>query len=82
MAQISPKTGQPLAMSDLNYDLVTTLAEDLDSIEVLNTYIQDARAAGDPDVERIFTQIRDDELQHCDMLKKAIENRCRQGKFE
>jgi hypothetical protein len=70
------------AMSDVNYDLVSTLAEDLDSIQVLDTYIQDCQQAGDRDLESIFVQIRDDEKRHCDMLKKAIEDRCRSGKFQ
>ncbi len=81
MAQAYSKS-QPVAMSDVNYDLVSTLAEDLDTITVLDTYIDDCRQAGDQDLENLFTQIRDDEMRHCDMLKKAIENRCRSGSFK
>lgn len=82
MAQMSSRLGRPSAISDVNYDLVTTLAEDLEAIDVLNTYVEDAQKAGDADAERIFNQIREDELRHCDMLKRVIEDRCRQGKFE
>ncbi len=82
MAQALSKSQPMYAMSDVNYDLVSTLAEDLDSIQVLDTYIDDCRKAGDQELQNLFSQIRDDEVRHCDMLRKAIEDRCRQGKFQ
>jgi hypothetical protein len=82
MAQAHSKSKPVSGLSDVNYNLITTLAEDLEAVDVLNTYIDDCRKAGDQDLERVFTEIRDDEVRHCEMLKKAVEDRCRQGKFE
>jgi len=82
MAHAVSKPQPTYALSNVSYDLVSTLAEDLEAVEVLDTYIGDCRQAGDSDLESLFSQIRDDEMRHCDMLRKAIEDRCRQGKFQ
>ncbi len=80
--QTQSGTQQVEAMSDLNYDLVTTLAECMDSVYVLNTYLEDAREAGNKEAEQVFDQIRQDELRHCQMLKQAISQQCQNGQFK
>ena len=82
MAQMATRSKRVEGMSDLDYDLVSCLAEDLEAIDVLDTYINDAHSAGDSNVEQLFTQIRDDEMKHCDALKRVIEERVKQGKFK
>ncbi len=81
MAQAYQQTQGRDAISNVSYDLVTSLSEDLDAVDVLSTYIEDCNRAGDQELANIFNQIRQDEMRHCDMLKKAIEDRCKQGKF-
>ena len=82
MAQQQPLTGGKVEpMSNITYDLVTELSQEAQSVDVLNQYIDDARRENNTDVLRIFEQIRNDEMRHCDMLKRCIENQVKSGKF-
>ena len=83
MAQPQPTTGGKMeGLSDLAYDLVTTLSECGEAIDVLDQYIDDAKRANENNVCRVFEEIRSDEVKHCNMLRNAIDQMCRQGKFQ
>lgn len=82
MAQMQPNAGGKVkGLNDLSYDLVTTLANCSEGIEVLDTYIEDAKLANSTDVQQAFELIRSDELRHCEMLRNLISGRATQGMF-
>jgi len=82
MAKMQPQAGgKPEAMSDVVYDLVTVLANCGEAVDALDEYIDDARRENDQDALQIFEQIRQDEIKHCDMVRNAIGNLVKQGKF-
>lgn len=76
----SQQQGNP-GLSDVAYDVVTVMSNCGDAIDALEEYIQDCKDANDQDVARIFEQIRQDEVRHCQMLRDALTNLVRQGKF-
>ncbi len=82
MAQDQPISGQrPEPMNDVTYDLVTVLSNCAEAVNALDDYIEDAKQSNDRDVQNLFEQIRQDEIRHCEMAKKLIDNLVRQGKF-
>jgi len=81
MAQMQPRSGQSQPMSDLMYDLVTELSNCGQAVTVLDEYIEDARSENAPEVQRLFEQIREDEMRHCQMLRDCMRNMVQQGKI-
>lgn len=47
------------SVSDVEYNLITTLSNLLQSEEVLARYVDDANEAGESDVAQIFQELRD-----------------------
>ena len=82
MAQQQPMLGGKIEpMSNVTYDLVTELSNAGEAVEVLGTYIEDARKANNSDATKLFEQIREDEIRHCEMLRNLISSEVKQGKF-
>ncbi len=82
MAQTQPMSGNKIeGLSNVTYDLVTVLANCGEAIDALGDYIQDAQRENSPEVAKVFQQIRDDDLRHCDMLRNVISEKAKQGKF-
>lgn len=82
MAQMQPSQGGKMeAISDVTYDLVTTLSSCGEAVDSLDEYIDDAKRANDQDVVQLFERIRQDEARHCKELRSLIENLAKQGKF-
>lgn len=82
MAQQQPMSGGKVeAMSDLTYDLVAELACAAEAVDSLDTYIDDAKKENLSDVAQLLTQIRDNEIRHCDMLRKVISDKVVSGTF-
>jgi rubrerythrin len=68
-------------LSDLAYDVVTLLSECGQAAEAMNDYIDDAREANDQQVAQLFEQIRQDYIRHAEMLRQAVNQLVKQGKF-
>jgi hypothetical protein len=82
MAQMQPNDrGMVKGLNDVSYDLVTTLANCSEGIDVLDAYIEDAKLENSPDVQQAFELIRNDEIRHCEMLRNLILGRATQGIF-
>jgi hypothetical protein len=60
------------AVSDLEYNVVTSLANLLQGEAVLARYEQDAVAAGDDRCATIFHQMRDDNRAHAAALRQEL----------
>ncbi len=82
MAQMQPISGGKIEpMSDVVYDLATVLSNCGEAVDALNQYINDAKSANDQDALRLFEQLRDDEIRHCDMTRSLISKLAKQGAF-
>ena len=82
MAQPHPWIdGKLEGMSNLTFDLVTMLSNTGEAIDAIDAHIDDAKQVNDRDALQTFSQIRDDLIRHCDMLRQLITNQAKQGKF-
>lgn len=82
MAQQHPMIdGKLEGMSNVTYDVTTVLSNTGEAVDALDSYIEDAKKENDPEAQRIFEQIRDDEIRHCDLLRDLIRDQVKQGKF-
>ncbi len=61
--------------SNLEYDLVAEMHEILEGNAALEKYIQDAKQAGDTDVERCFQQIHEQNKQNVTALPQLLVQR-------
>jgi hypothetical protein len=52
-------TGGDYPVSDLEYDVITTMSNLLQGMETLAKYREDARRNGDEQLERVFGEIHD-----------------------
>jgi hypothetical protein len=62
-------------VSDIEYDIVTTLSNLLQGEDVLYRYESDARAVGDDEVVRIFVDLRTSNKRHARALREALVRR-------
>ena len=63
------------------YDLVTVMSHCGKSIEALDEYLKDARAANEREVAELFEKIRDSEANNCRMSKDLLDRMVKAGKF-
>jgi hypothetical protein len=59
-------------VSNLEYDLVTTLSNLLEGVEVLEKYAQDAEQAGDQDSATAFRTMRENNRNSAQQLRSAL----------
>lgn len=59
-------------VSDLEYNVITTLATLLQSEDVLEQYQADARDAGEADIEELFAQLRSSNRAIAQGLREAL----------
>jgi len=59
-------------ISNLEYDLVTTLGELLQGQEVLEKYAADAEQAGDPECATLFRTIRENNRNSAQQVRNAL----------
>ena len=58
--------------SNVEYDLVSEMHTLLKGNAALEKYIEDAKGAGDEEVERCFTQIRETNRQHVSLIEPLL----------
>ncbi len=63
---------QEFSVSDIEYNLITTLSNLLQSEEVLERYISDAEEAGDDGVAQAFRQLREHNGQVATKMRDAL----------
>ena len=59
-------------VSDLEYDVISTLQSKLEALEVYEAYLEDCEEADDDDCRQLFQQIRDDDEWHAERLRDAL----------
>lgn len=60
------------ALSDMEYNLITTLSNLLQGEDALHKYIQDAEAAGDQNAKTLFEELHDSNRQFAKRLREAL----------
>jgi len=82
MAQRQPVTGEtPEPMSDVTYNLSTTLSSLGKGAHILETYIEDAKKANDAGAANVLCQVRDSLLCEADRVRRFIGVETSNGKF-
>lgn len=59
-------------VSDVEYNLVTTLSNLLQAEDVLNRYAQDAESAGNTEVATLFRELEDSQNSFAKRLRDAL----------
>lgn len=59
-------------VSNLEYDLITTLSNVLEGMEALEKYAQDAEQAGDSECATIFRTLRENNRNSAQQLRSAL----------
>lgn len=67
-------------MQNVNHDLIQLLSVKLDSAARYELYKQDAK--GNPEVERLFDELLQEDLRHIQMLRTAIMTQIQKGKWD
>lgn len=65
---------EKFAVSDVEYNLITTLSNLLQAEEVLGKYMKDAEASGDDEVTAIFREIQESNNAFARRLKEKLHN--------
>lgn len=82
MAQRQPMACEnPEPLSDVTYDLSTTLSSLGKGAHIVETYIEDAKKANNPEAANILGQVREGLLCEADRLRGFICDQMKQGKF-
>ena len=66
---------QKTGATNVEYDLFSEMHSLLKGNAALEQYIDDAKGAGDQEVESCFQTLHDQNKQHVDKLRKLIEKR-------
>ena len=59
-------------VSDLEYDVLSTLQSKLEALEIYEAYLEDCEEANDDECRELFEQIRDDDERHAERLRQAL----------
>jgi bacterioferritin (cytochrome b1) len=59
-------------VSDLEYDVLSTLQSKLEALEAYEAYLEDCEEANDDQCRQLFQQIRDDDARHALRLRDAL----------
>ena len=66
-------------MSNIEYNIVTTLSNLLEGVEALEKYAQDAEQAGDSETATIFRTIRENNRSSTGQLRNALARHLSKG---
>lgn len=70
-----------MPLNDVSYDLLSVLQSKLDAIAIYEQYIEDAKEAGNSQVERLFEQIKQQDEQAAEKLTDTLETMVKSGQF-
>jgi bacterioferritin (cytochrome b1) len=66
-------------VSDLEYDVLSTLQSKLEALEIYEAYLEDCEEANDQECRQLFQQIREDDERHAERLRQALVRLMSQG---
>ncbi|HLH25091.1 MAG TPA: hypothetical protein VK066_21435 [Chloroflexota bacterium] len=67
-------------VSDLEFDVISTLQSKLEALEVYEAYLEDCEEADDDACRQLFQQIRDDDERHAERLREALARLMAEGR--
>ncbi|MFI5274782.1 MAG: hypothetical protein ACHQ4H_17260 [Ktedonobacterales bacterium] len=70
-----------MPLNDVSYDLLSISQSKLDAIAIAEQYIEDAKEAGNGQLEQRFEQIRQQDEQAAEKLTNALEQLVKNGQF-
>ena len=70
-----------MPLNDVSYDLLSVLQSKLDAIAIYEQYIEDAKEAGNGQVEQLFEQIKQQDEQAAEKLTNTLETLVKNGQF-
>lgn len=70
-----------MALSNLSYDVISSLDNKLEAVTAYNQYIKDCQAAGDNACRQLFEDLKRTDEQQADRLRAEVERLVREGKF-
>jgi hypothetical protein len=71
---------QKFGISNLEYDIITTLGNLLEGIDALDTYAADAEQAGDAECATIFRTLRENNRNSAQQLRNALARHLSSGR--
>jgi len=70
-----------MALSNLNYDLLTVLQNKLEAVAAYDAYLKDCQESGDEECQRLVADLKRDDEQHVERLRAQLERIVRENKF-
>ena len=70
-----------MPLNDVSYDLLSVLQSKLDAIAIYEQYIEDAKEAGNGQIEQLFEQIKQQDEQAAEKLTNTLETMVKSGQF-
>jgi bacterioferritin (cytochrome b1) len=70
-----------MALSNLNYDLVTVLQNKLEAVAAYDAYLRDCQQSGDEECQKLVADLKRDDEQHIERLRKELERIVKADKF-
>ena len=70
-----------MPLSDLSYDILTSLQSKLEALDVYEQFIDDCEEAGEDGCRQLFEEMRQDDERHVERLTSELERLVREGKF-
>jgi hypothetical protein len=63
------------SLSNVMYDILKVMGKDAEFLyDTIDTYVQDARNSNRADLVQTWNKIKEDRLNHMNMLKEALES--------
>ncbi len=70
-----------MAMTNLNYDLLTVLQNKLEAVAAYEQYIKDCQQSGDKECQELVAELKRDDERHIEKLRGEVERMVKEGKF-
>jgi ferritin-like metal-binding protein YciE len=70
-----------MPLNEVSYDVLSILQSKLDAIALYEQYIEDAREAGNSNIEQLFAQMKQQDEQAAEKLTGALETMVKSGLF-
>ncbi len=68
-------------ISDLGYDILTTLQSKLEAVWAYEQYLEDCEDGGDDALRQLFEEIKRDDERHVERLRAELERMVKDGRF-
>ena len=74
-------TGSERAMSNLEYDLLTTLQHKAEAVKAYDTYINDAQSMDSQPCVELFQKLKQQDMQQAQEIRQHLQEVMQKGKM-